>query len=197
MRERSTLEVSPYVEWSNFFDDKTPYRWGAVLVSLFDMPQGPRIAFILRPESMKIHAGQVAFPGGSVDVGDRTPWDTACREAYEEIGVVEDDLVYMGYLSPEDVLVSRFKIVPVLARGARPMTEKDFSPSPQEVSRLIFCDPTGISSNPLTVEGEYNGTRYDYPVYPLDEGIDIWGATARILRRSLDSGILSFDGLKS
>ncbi|NCC95524.1 MAG: CoA pyrophosphatase [Synergistales bacterium] len=192
MREQSTSVVNTSTDgWSRFFDDKSPYRWGAVLVSAFDMPQGPRLAMILRPDSMKIHGGQIAFPGGSVDKGDFGPWDTACREANEEIGVKVEDLEFLGYLQPEDVLVSGFKVVPVLARGKRPFKESDFSLNQSEVARLILYDHFALPLDPLIERGNYRGIDYEYPVYPLGEGLDIWGATARILRRSYESGLLS------
>ncbi len=161
------------------------------MVSAFDMPQGPRLAMILRPDSMKIHGGQIAFPGGSVDKGDFGPWDTACREANEEIGVKVEDLEFLGYLQPEDVLVSGFKVVPVLARGKRLFKESDFSLNQSEVARLILYDHFALPSDPLIERGTYRGIDYEYPVYPLGEGLDIWGATARILRRSYESGLLS------
>lgn len=192
MREQSTSVAKIPIEgWPRFFDDKSSYRWGAVLVSSFDMPQGPRLALILRPNSMKIHGGQVAFPGGSVDKGDFGPWETACREANEEIGVKEQDIEFLGYLQPEDVLVSGFKVVPVLARGVRPFKESDFSLNPSEVASLIFYDPTTLPLEPVVARGIYRGIGYEYPIYPLGEGLDIWGATARILRRSYESGLLS------
>ncbi len=125
-----------------------------------------------------------------MDSGDATPWDTACREANEEIGIGEDDLIPLGYLPPEDVLVSGFKVVPVMARGSRPLSYDDFNLNSSEVSRLILCDPQRISSEPAVVEGEFRGMRYEYPVYPLENGLKIWGATARILRRVMESGIL-------
>ncbi len=192
MREQSTSVAKTHMEgWSRFFDDTSPCRWGAVLVSTFDMPQGPRLAMILRPDSMKIHGGQIAFPGGSVDKGDLGPWNTACREANEEIGVKEDDLEFLGCLHPEDVLVSGFKVVPVLARGRRPFKESDFSLNQSEVARLILYDHLTLPLDPAVERGTYRGIDYEYPVYPLEMGLDIWGATARILRRSYESGLLS------
>lgn len=192
MREQSTSVGKERLEgWSCFFDDSSPYRWGAVLVAIFDMPQGPRLALILRPDSMKIHGGQVAFPGGSVDRGDFGPWETACREAEEEIGIKGEDLEFLGYLPPEDVLVSGFKVVPVLARGVRPLMKSDFHLNPSEVSRLILYDPTSLPWDPMIFRGMYGGIAYEYPIYPLGEGLDIWGATARILRRSYESGLFS------
>lgn len=126
-----------------------------------------------------------------MELGDATPWDTACREAYEEIGVEKENLEYLGFLEPEDVLVSKFKVIPVVARGRRPMVETNFTPNSSEVSQLIFYDPCSMPSKPdITVE-TYRGSCCEYPVYPLDEGLSIWGATARMLRRVCESGLLT------
>jgi 8-oxo-dGTP pyrophosphatase MutT (NUDIX family) len=41
----------------------------------------------MRSASMRNYAGQAALPGGKSDTLEETPWDTARREAYEEIGL--------------------------------------------------------------------------------------------------------------
>jgi 8-oxo-dGTP pyrophosphatase MutT (NUDIX family) len=41
----------------------------------------------MRSAKLNTYAGQAAFPGGKSDTLDESPWDTARREAYEEIGL--------------------------------------------------------------------------------------------------------------
>ncbi|MBV8196064.1 MAG: NUDIX domain-containing protein, partial [Candidatus Dormibacteraeota bacterium] len=44
------------------------------------------LLFMLRSSDLRQHAGQIAFPGGSVEESDRDVVDTALREAREEMG---------------------------------------------------------------------------------------------------------------
>src|SRR6185436_6123370 len=63
-------------------------RAAAVLVPLFEGPGGaPHVLLTRRPETLKAHAGQVAFPGGSVDPEDDSSLTTALRETEEELGI--------------------------------------------------------------------------------------------------------------
>jgi 8-oxo-dGTP pyrophosphatase MutT (NUDIX family) len=41
----------------------------------------------MRSAQLRNYAGQVALPGGKSDTLDESPWETARREAYEEIGL--------------------------------------------------------------------------------------------------------------
>ncbi len=177
--------------WSRYLEEKESCRWGAVLVTMVSLVQGPRLVLIVRSGTMRIHQGQVAFPGGSMEEGDLSPWDTAVREAEEEIGLKGEDLEYLGGLPPEEVMVSSFRVVPVFARIGRVMDPREFEINRAEVSRLIFCDISTLSSEPEVVEGVYGGIRYEYPVYPLDPDTNLWGASARILRKGLDAGFLA------
>lgn len=96
-------------------------RPAAVLV-LFadDTGDGPDVLLQLRSEHLAAHAGQVCFPGGSVDDCDEGPVAAALREATEEVGVRADDVRPVAvmpalYLPPSD-----FVVTPVLAYWERP-----------------------------------------------------------------------------
>ena len=64
------------------------YRPSAVLVLVFPDETGEaRVLLTARPEADIRHPGQIAFPGGATDPGDRDPAATALREAVEEVGL--------------------------------------------------------------------------------------------------------------
>jgi 8-oxo-dGTP pyrophosphatase MutT (NUDIX family) len=90
-------------------------RPSAVLVLFGDGPNGPDILFILRSADMRLHAGQPAFPGGSVDDGDESPAATALREAAEEVGLDPAGVEVIGALPEVYVWRSGFRVIPVLA----------------------------------------------------------------------------------
>ncbi|MCJ1306538.1 hypothetical protein MMC25_000181 [Agyrium rufum] len=67
-------------------------RRAAVLVLLYGDRNGDlRVVLTLRSGSLNSYAGQVAFPGGKADNLEETAYQTARREASEEIGLPQDD----------------------------------------------------------------------------------------------------------
>src|SRR6476661_10574227 len=78
----------------------------AVLIAVTDRPE-PGLILTVRREHMRTHAGQVAFPGGRVDLGEDAI-AAALREAREEIlldpaavdlvGTIETYRTITGYL---------------------------------------------------------------------------------------------------
>ena len=70
----------------------------AVLVALSNLNQ-PEIIFTQRAAHMNSHAGQVAFPGGKKDPEDNSLFDTALREAEEEIALPRHHVSLLGELS--------------------------------------------------------------------------------------------------
>src|SRR5438067_3756478 len=75
------------------FEAPEPARGGAlppdlaaVLLALFDTPEGPSLLYTRRTDTMRSHAGQISFPGGRVEPGE-SPRDAALREAEEEVGL--------------------------------------------------------------------------------------------------------------
>jgi len=55
-------------------------RDAAVLIAFTDRAD-PGVILTQRPQWLRSHAGQVAFPGGKIDPGDRDAIDAALREA--------------------------------------------------------------------------------------------------------------------
>ncbi|MGQ2931742.1 MAG: NUDIX hydrolase, partial [Sphingopyxis sp.] len=70
-------------------------RDAAVLIAFTDRPE-PGIILTQRPQWLRSHAGQVAFPGGKIDPGDVDAVDAALREAEEEIGLNRRDVTIAG-----------------------------------------------------------------------------------------------------
>ncbi|KAK0998873.1 8-oxo-dGTP diphosphatase [Friedmanniomyces endolithicus] len=67
-------------------------RRAAVLILLFADKKGDlRVVLTIRSAGLKNYAGQAALPGGKADTLQETPFMTARREAFEEIGLAMDD----------------------------------------------------------------------------------------------------------
>lgn len=158
-------------------------RPAAVLVGIQHGPNGTHLVLTKRASHLRNHPGQIAFPGGRRDAGDRDLVDTALREAQEEIGLPRDAVQVLGEL-PGHETVTGFQVTPVLAEITR-----DFTPraDPSEVAE-IFTAPLAHVTNPAQFRVErriWRGTWRNYYVVPWGPYY-IWGATARILRTLAD-----------
>jgi len=66
---------------------ETGLKPAAVLVPIIDRETGPTVLLTQRVETLRAHAGQIAFPGGRLDTPDEPPLTAALRETHEEIGL--------------------------------------------------------------------------------------------------------------
>ncbi len=85
----------------------------AVLVAV-TIEAEPRVLLGRRNRDLRLHPGEIAFPGGKREAADATPWATARREAEEEVGLVAPLIHPIGELDP---LVTRtgYEVWPCIA----------------------------------------------------------------------------------
>ncbi len=170
-------------------------RAAAVLVPLLPRPEGLHVLFTERSKELRSHAGQVSFPGGSLDL-DEPPKAAALREAREEVGLREEHVEVIGQLDDCPTFVTGYVISPFVgivdplaftAAGRYPWT-----PSPAEIAALHELPLRSFLRNDnLRVEKrEFGGRLYDVYWYTV-QGTIVWGATARIVHDLL---ALAFPG---
>jgi 8-oxo-dGTP pyrophosphatase MutT (NUDIX family) len=153
-------------------------RRAAVLVALYPAEGGWSIPAIVRPESMKSHAGQVSLPGGLIEA-DETVTEAALREFEEELGAATSGIEIVGELTPAYVFVSGFQIIPIV--GVSPNNLR-FQPNPHEVAELIqfplreLLDPRRRERHTI----ERRGLEFSVPHFAIG-GQRVWGATSLIL----------------
>ncbi|HNS27927.1 MAG TPA: CoA pyrophosphatase [Steroidobacteraceae bacterium] len=150
----------------------------AVLMPIVDHPHGLTVLLTQRAEQLKNHAGQVSFPGGRIEPGDRGPLDAALRETHEEIGLDAGRVHVIGYL-PDHLIISGFRVTPVVG-----FVDPGFA------LRLDPCEVDATFEVPLDFLFDVQNHRSrlrrigdeDVPVYDIPyEGHHIWGATAGML----------------
>jgi len=83
------------------------HREAAVLVPITDWPHEPKLVFTERHADLKKHAGEISFPGGMSEDGDRDLESTALRETHEEISISPDRVEVTGALAPVGTFVTR------------------------------------------------------------------------------------------
>lgn len=151
----------------------------SVLILLIPSEFGLETVLIKRNIYNGIHSGQISFPGGKCDKEDSDITETACREAYEELGIRTQDYKIIGHLSRLYVPPSNYLIYPVLAISDK---RPDYKPDPREVSEFIHVPISKFNpanSQICKVEAGPSLT-VEAPAYVV-EGHVIWGATAMIL----------------
>ena len=151
----------------------------AVLAPLFERDGELYAVFTRRRAHLRLHAGQISFPGGRPEPGDADLAHTALREAHEEIGLEPATVELVGALAPTPTIVSDIAIYPFV--GLIPAPGRAWTPAAGEVEAVIEASlPKLAASHRLQVFERRDGTRVTTDAY--DAGADtIWGATARIL----------------
>lgn len=157
-------------------------RFAAVIGLLLDrdaFAAEPSLVLIERPSTMRQHAGQLAFPGGKPEDGDRDLLDTALREAWEEVGLPREEVHVLGRLHPVPTPTG-YMIVPFVGRV---MSSWQPQRASGEVERILtpslrtLLDP---SVHRAKGSVEWEGQRYELHEFAIADP-PLWGATARMV----------------
>ena len=176
---RSDFDLDPH----NAPADRPALKPAAVLIAVVEHPDEPSVILTRRSDSLRNHTGQVALPGGRCDPGE-TPWQTAVREAHEEIGL-DPSLVTLAGLSTPYRTGTGYHITPVVGFISPGF---NLTVSPAEVAEVFetpfkfLMDPINYVQHqreiPTGVVRRFYGMTWDDHF--------IWGATAGILRALYD-----------
>ncbi len=151
----------------------------AVLAGLIDRPEGFSVLLTLRTAHLRSHPGQIALPGGRADPGEQ-PWETALREAQEEVGL-DPGLVEVAGLSDPFWTRTGYLITPVVG-FVHPDLALD--PNPDEVAD-VFEVPFAFlmdAANHKRIPRELpDGSIHQVWAMPYEDR-HIWGVTAMLLR---------------
>ncbi len=154
----------------------------AVVVPVVDRDD-PHLLFTQRADTLSNHPGQMSFPGGRREPEDDDLYETACREANEEICLDPEDLSLVGRL--DDILtVTGFSVRPFVGQ----IPDQQYVPCDGEVAEIAV-----LPVSALTDLDNYHGEYRDHPRrgrirvhYFYVDGYTVWGATGRILVQLLE-----------
>lgn len=174
--------LKPYVGLDRFVNPPAnpKARKGAVLALFYPVEETPHLALIQRPEYEGVHGGQISFPGGKVEAGDKSLLDTALREATEEVGIDPGQVKVIGPMTEVYVLASNFLVYPFLAYTQQ---RPDFLVDPHEVDELLevpfhqFMDEERVLEKVIR---SVRGFDLKAPYYDVADRV-LWGATAMMI----------------
>lgn len=173
-------------------------REAAVLVALTREPD-PHVVFIKRAAHLTNHSGEVAFPGGMWEPGDRHLLHTALRECEEEVALPARAVQVIAKLPQQTTRVG----IPVTPYVGLFDPQHQLSPDPAELDAVFrvplsfLLDQKNMELRPFDVfDGRHNLSCFHY------EGYTIWGFTLVVLVKFLNEGLmagleLNYDSIKN
>ena len=165
---------------------QTGLRFASVALIVRDR-QLPSVLLIKRAErSGDPWSGQVAFPGGKMQVGDTTARDTAVRETLEEVGIdLNSSAEFLGYGGVTTTHTGTMDVVPTAFELKESV---DVMPNGEVASfRWVELHELLAPSARSTYELDREGSVVAVPAYLVGDYV-VWGLTQRILSTCLDDG---------
>jgi 8-oxo-dGTP pyrophosphatase MutT (NUDIX family) len=173
------MKMAPIHREKDYRNISENFRSSAVALVLYPEARKINSLLIQRPIYKGAHSGQIALPGGKLEVNENT-LEAAIRETKEEIDLdltMED---HLGPLTDLFIPVSNFIVTPHVfyIEKLPPLTKEE-----REVDS-IFSFPIEILNNPNTrlikdiPVGQF--TLKDVPYFSIEQKT-VWGATAIIL----------------
>ncbi len=162
--------------------EATARRGSAVLAPIYEDGGEAHVILTRRSAALRVHSGEVSFPGGGQDPGEDLV-DTARREAHEEIGLDPALVEIVGELDHLGTVTSGSFIVPYVGVLAHPPA---LLASPGEVEAILRVPLAELLDPSIFREERWHVFGADRPIYFFElYGDTVWGATAAMLRQLL------------
>jgi 8-oxo-dGTP pyrophosphatase MutT (NUDIX family) len=163
----------------------------AVLVPLYDDAGEAHVVLTRRAATLRSHTHEVSFPGGRVDPTDVDAWDTALREAHEEIALDRALPRRIGELDSFITGGSQAFVMPLVAElPERP----ELVASEDEVEHILHVPLAELLLPEVFREEiwQLEGVTRRITFFEL-HGDTVWGATGAMLRQLLAIAVGAVD----
>jgi 8-oxo-dGTP pyrophosphatase MutT (NUDIX family) len=157
-------------------------RGSAVLAAIYEHDGEAHVVLTRRAAALRVHGGEVSFPGGGQDPGEALA-DTARREANEEIALDPGSVELIGELDHLTTMTSNSFIVPYVGLlPGRPA----LTPSPAEVDAVLLVPLAELLAPHVFREERWHLFGSERSIYFFElHGDTVWGATAAMVRQLL------------
>ena len=184
-QEGNSIESESLQKYSKWLTEEklSVMKKAAVLIGFFEKENNWHFPLIKRPMHEKNHPGQIALPGGARENNEALE-ETALREAFEEVGIIPNNVEIIGKLTPLPVPVSNYLIYPFVGIINK---EPEWKINKDEVAELIILklDDLIEADDGYSENWDLRGNKVKVPVFKLSDKT-IWGATATVLCEMLD-----------
>lgn len=136
--------------------------------------ENPEVIFTQRSAKVSTHSGEVSFPGGKWEEGDKDLYETSLRESNEEINLNINDVTYLGSLN---YLISKHKIEVNPYIGL--VTKKQNFIDNDEIAHTFTVPLDFLINNAREHNIERKNTNVIVPSWVYNDQT-IWGLTALI-----------------
>ncbi len=164
----SDLHVNPKTDEKN--------KIASVLIVIYGSE--PKVLMTKKSHMLKIHAGEIAFPGGKFESQDKNLLETALRESREEVNLSIRSEHVIGQLHPVTTLNSKFTIYPFIAVVRRLPRLKDNLEVETILNIPIFPLLETVSAD---MDPAHQSIKEMY-TFTFETHL-IWGASARMLKQ--------------
>src|SRR6056300_548794 len=134
----------------------------------------PEVIYTQRSAKVSTHSGEVSFPGGKWEEGDKDLYETSLRESNEEINLNINDVTYLGSLN---YLISKHKIEVNPYIGL--VTKKQNFIDNDEIAHTFTVPLDFLINNAREHNIERKNTNVIVPSWVYNDQT-IWGLTALI-----------------
>lgn len=154
----------------------------AVLAILYTRHRQPHVLLIQRSDALRLHAGEISFPGGTPEEPDGNLLTTALRETKEELDLDIPASQVLGLLPTVETLTG-YEISPFITILDQ---LPEYRLNPDEVQKVLEIPLLPLLSTHHPEKG-YPPKKQMVAYWHLEHRV--WGATAKILDqiRRLDS----------
>ena len=136
--------------------------------------ESPEVIFTQRSAKVSTYSGEVSFPGGKWEEGDKDLYETSLRESNEEINLNINDVTYLGSLN---YLISKHKIEVNPYIGL--VTKKQNFIDNDEIAHTFTVPLDFLINNAREHNIERKNTNVIVPSWVYNDQT-IWGLTALI-----------------
>jgi 8-oxo-dGTP pyrophosphatase MutT (NUDIX family) len=155
----------------------------AVLAVLWEHEGELEVLLTRRSQALRVHRGEVSFPGGRAEPGESLV-DAALREAAEEVALDPSSVEVLGELDHLMTPRSRSFIVPFV--GLLPGRPSGLRANPQEVDAVRFVPVEELLRDEVYREERWRWDGEERRIFFFElVGDTVWGATAAMLRHLL------------
>jgi len=153
----------------------------AAVLALFYPNQNNEVSLLLtkRANYNGTHSGQISFPGGKMEISDFNLKETALRETFEEVGVLQEEINIVREFTEVYIPPSNFLVTPFIGIiDYEPIFKVNSEVA--EIIRVSFHDLLDDKNiGRISITNSYM-KETTVPCFTIDDFV-IWGATAMIL----------------